>query len=324
MRFSVVIPLHNKELFIARAIFSVLAQTFEDFELVIIDDGSNDASVQRVQDIRDNRIRLVPQRNRGAAAARNTGIKHSSGPLIAFLDADDTWEPTFLATIDRLTRHYPNAGFYATAYRVVEPDGLMRTPRFGVPRRFEGYLQSYFRAAAQGRAPAFSSAIAIPRSIFNTIGMFDTQMVVGEDNDMWARIALSRPVVFTTRVQATYHQDADPEHRLANVGPKAASYEAFQHSKALLSRLNSGQIPVATQAEVNYYLADRLLRTARTQVLSGHPDNAIATLDWLNTFNRQDLIARRWALRVIAAAIPNRLLAFARHIFRELRSRTSM
>ena len=321
MHFSVVMPLYNKESFVRRSILSVLRQTVADLELIIVDDGSDDRSLSVVKEIEDNRIRIVSQANSGAAAARNRGIAESTGSMIAFLDADDTWESTFLETIDRLTRHYPNAGFYATAYRLVEPDGLIHTPSFGVPAGFEGYVRSYFRAAAQGRAPANSSAIAVSRSIFSMIGMFDTQMVTGEDNDMWARIALSLPVVFTTQVESTYHQDAAPEQRLANVGTKSEHYQPSMHIKALLHRINNQSLPATLQADVRYYVAKRLFRAARTLLLDGKPDSALETLSWLDSSGDRNLLASRWALRIAARGFPHALLASCRHAYRLLRAR---
>ena len=95
---SVVIPLYNKEKQVAHTLQSVLRQTFQDFEIVIVDDGSTDHSVEEVEKVRDTRIRLVHQQNAGVSAARNRGISEAKYDLIAFLDADDEWKPEYLET----------------------------------------------------------------------------------------------------------------------------------------------------------------------------------------------------------------------------------
>lgn len=94
---SVVIPLYNKEKQIKRTLQSVLTQTFQDFEIVIVNDGSTDNSVIEVEKLKDPRIRLVHQKNAGVSAARNKGIEEAKYELIAFLDADDEWQSEYLA-----------------------------------------------------------------------------------------------------------------------------------------------------------------------------------------------------------------------------------
>lgn len=115
--FSVVIPLYNKQNYIKETIKSVLNQTFQDFEIVIVNDGSKDDSVKVVESIQDDRIKLVHQENSGVSVARNMGIKEANAKYIAFLDADDLWLPEFLQTIYELIQNFPDAGLYATAYK---------------------------------------------------------------------------------------------------------------------------------------------------------------------------------------------------------------
>ena len=106
---SVVIPLYNKERYIARAIQSALGQTYGDFELIVVDDGSTDGSVDIVSQFADTRLRLINQANAGVGAARNRGIKDAKYELITFLDADDEWMPDFLETVLELREEFPEA-----------------------------------------------------------------------------------------------------------------------------------------------------------------------------------------------------------------------
>ena len=118
MKYSVVIPLYNKAECVKHTIESVLAQTIDDFEIVVIDDGSTDSGASVVQGINDNRIRLIQQENQGVSAARNTGISNAKGEIVAFLDADDIWMPDFLATVEILFNEFPEANIACINYQV--------------------------------------------------------------------------------------------------------------------------------------------------------------------------------------------------------------
>ncbi|MDP4270339.1 MAG: glycosyltransferase family A protein, partial [Bacteroidota bacterium] len=113
--FSVIIPLYQKGPFIARAIESVLCQTYKEFELIVIDDGSTDNGANIVEQITDHRLTLIRQENRGVSAARNKGISLAKGDYIGLLDADDKWEADFLMEMKRLIETYPGCGWYSSS-----------------------------------------------------------------------------------------------------------------------------------------------------------------------------------------------------------------
>lgn len=108
--FSVVIPLYNKSENITRTLKSVQEQTHTDFEIVIVNDGSTDDSVEKVEDFKDSRIKLYHKKNGGVSDARNYGISRSTRPFIAFMDADDLWKPNYLEEMAKLIEEYPEAG----------------------------------------------------------------------------------------------------------------------------------------------------------------------------------------------------------------------
>ena len=207
---SIVIPLYNKALYIERALRSVLTQTFQDLEIIVIDDGSTDNGAEVVRSLSDSRIRLIQQKNAGVSAARNKGIELANTDLIAFLDADDAWKPKFLETILRLRKKYPAAGAYATAYEMVFPSGKVGVPKFkAIPSSpWEGLIPSYFRSAL-GTPPVYSSAIAVPKTVFRVVKTFLTGEPLGEDLDMWGRIALKYPIAFSWVIGATYYMDVN-------------------------------------------------------------------------------------------------------------------
>ncbi len=116
MQVTVIIPLYNKEQFIARAIDSVLTQKHQDFELIVVDDGSTDESAKVVRNFADPRLRLISQANQGPGAARNRGAREASSDYLAFLDADDEWMPEFLRKSLRALEQAPDCGFSMSAF----------------------------------------------------------------------------------------------------------------------------------------------------------------------------------------------------------------
>jgi len=206
--FSVVVPLYNKEPYIARALRSVLLQTVGDFEAIVVDDGSTDDGAAVVESFDDPRVRLVRQTNKGVSAARNRGILESLGGLIAFLDADDEWMPAFLETVLSLQQKYPLAGAYATDYYTQEKkQRLPMKQKILPPEPWEGPIPRYFFTAIHGD-PVSSSSVCIPRKTFEKVGLFQEGVWWGEDLDMWGRIALTSPIVFTWYYGAIYHYEA--------------------------------------------------------------------------------------------------------------------
>ncbi len=129
---SVIIPLYDKAPTIARALGSVLAQRFGDFELLVIDDGSRDAGPAIVADCTDPRVRLIRQPNAGPGAARNRGAAEARAPLLAFLDADDAWRPGFLEAAVRRLEADARLAAYACAYGCGALEGRHRHPLDGL------------------------------------------------------------------------------------------------------------------------------------------------------------------------------------------------
>jgi glycosyltransferase involved in cell wall biosynthesis len=205
---SVVIPLYNKARFIKRALDSVLMQTRSVYEVIVVDDGSTDEGPNLVAKYNDRRIKLIRQENHGVSAARNRGIEVAEGQFIAFLDADDVWKPSYLEIIATLTERYPEAGAYATAYEIVRRDGRVVRPKYeGVPPPpWRGILPCYFRSAL-GIPPICASAATVPKQVIQRVGGFPIGVPLGEDLDMWGRIALRYPIAFCNEVGASYIQD---------------------------------------------------------------------------------------------------------------------
>ena len=201
---SVVIPLYNKAPYVERAIESVQSQSMQDFEVVVVNDGSTDEGASIVEKIEDPRIRLLHQANAGVSAARNRGIEESRSKLIAFLDADDEWVEEFLESIVRLTLDFPEAGVYACGYSICDASGAMRgSPTRGIPKgSWRGVVDDYFSASI---GLIWTSAIAVRREVFGVVGMFAEGEPLGEDLDMWLRAAVKYPVAYCSKRLAIWH-----------------------------------------------------------------------------------------------------------------------
>lgn len=203
---SVVIPLYNKEKQIAKTLQTVLNQTYQDFEIVIVNDGSTDGSVEEVLRISDSRIRLVNQENGGVSAARNRGIDEAKGEYIAFLDADDIWAKDHLESLNILIKHFPSSKARATNYNFLNKgkykDIILNSLSFD---GFEGVLDNYFEVASNSNPPICSSAVCVDKDLLKLIGGFPEGITSGEDLLTWARIALLTNFAFTKRVTATFN-----------------------------------------------------------------------------------------------------------------------
>lgn len=205
--FSVVLPLYNKQEYVKRTIDSVLGQNFEDFEIVVVNDGSTDKSVEVIEAIIDSRVRIVHKRNEGVSAARNAGIREARADYIVFLDADDLWMPQFLQTVRELIFKYPSAGIFATAYDIHAGGKIRKLNTNGLPDSdFEGVIPNYFKVVANGDLIVWTSAVCVPKKIFydNDI-WFPVGESRGEDQFVWARIALHFDVAYSCKVMARYN-----------------------------------------------------------------------------------------------------------------------
>ena len=200
---SVIIPLYNKEREIEGTVRSVLAQTRLPEEIVVVDDGSTDRSAEIVRKIASPLVRLIPQANAGECAARNRAIAEARSEYVALLDADDEWEPGFLAEIESLIGEFPGCGVYCTGFTIVSHDG--RFPAPGLDRR--GIVENFFRDSAH-RYIAIPSASCIPRTVFDTVGGFPEGMKIAGDLYMWIKIGRHYRVCYSPERLVRYSKVA--------------------------------------------------------------------------------------------------------------------
>lgn len=227
LNFSIVIPLYNKQNSIVATIKSILSQTYIDFELLIIDDGSTDDSVSRVESFPDKRIRLIRKKNGGVCSARNKGIEDSIFPYISFLDADDIWDPTYLEEQSKLIHDFPDAAMWGINFAPVN-NGVAENLFTDLPENFRGYITNYF--SMKRVSDLFhSSSVVIRKSAFDVAGIFDTRIKYCEDLDMWYRIILNFQVVFYNKIMVKYQLDA--ENRALNKKRELKDFLPYYVSK---------------------------------------------------------------------------------------------
>jgi glycosyltransferase involved in cell wall biosynthesis len=182
---SVVIPAYNAAWCVGKAIDSVLAQDFQDMEVIVVNDGSTDETADVLAGYGDA-IRVVHKSNGGMSSARNAGIRVASGELIAFLDSDDWWLPGKLRRQVELMRARPEVGFSSAAARVEDADG--RLVNFWACEVWEGsFLVQRFQSHS-GIAGG-SSALIVRRVLFDRAGLYDEGLGGAEDADLWIRLA---------------------------------------------------------------------------------------------------------------------------------------
>ncbi len=269
MRFSVVIPLYNKAPYVKNALESVFAQTFRDFELIVVDDGSSDDSLNVVKGVLEGSgidHRLIHQDNAGVSTARNNGVAASRGEYICFLDADDWWAPKFLERMDWLIKEYPEAGIYGVNYYIIKRE----KQRIALHIPSTGYI-NYCDCYRKLQMPLTSISVAIPVSVFRNMGGFKPHLKLGEDFDLWIRIALTRRVAFLDESLAYYFQDSDPvwrgtghltapeAHMLWNLGYLEPEEKINSDYKRLVDELR-------TRVLLSYYLSEKYRETARKEL----------------------------------------------------------
>ncbi len=256
MKFSIVIAVFNKEKYIAETLKSVLSQTFTDFEVVILNDGSTDNSEAEILKFKDPRIRYFSQENKGAAAARNAAIGKAMSDNIALLDADDYWYPYYLEEQNRLLNKFPNQFIFATAAETKRNGKIFQNSYSIKTIENDAALVDYFEAS-QLDSILHSSSVVIKRNVFDEVGWYNPKIISGEDTDLYVRIGLKYKVVFSPRVCATYIvRKSGLFQSVRNLEEKAGfeAYEVFEKDHPALKKfldLNRYSLCILAKMEGN-------------------------------------------------------------------------
>ena len=233
--FSVVIPLYNKEKYILRTVNSVLNQSFKDFEIIIVNDGSTDNSLAKVQAIEDDRIRIVSQVNSGTGAARNRGIKESNGIWISFIDADDEYANDYLREVFNTAEEIKEAEVIYSLYC------LKTTRNYYIPKvgfnkpkeiNYFEFTNKFYKEKTIENSLLFinSSCVSVRKNAFIKSGYFLEDVSIGEDTDTWYRLAWTSKIVLIPKILATYNiDDGSSDH--SNKSDFRLRLKTFSHWK---------------------------------------------------------------------------------------------
>lgn len=207
--FSVVIPVYNKANFLAQTLQSVINQNFEDFEVIIVNDGSTDKSLEVINQFKDKRLKVFSQNNQGASVARNFGVEKSQSQWIALLDADDIWHNEHLEEINNTIQKLPQAKVVSTAYQIELHYNFVKQPAYSKPKpKAISYIDDYFAYSLID--PLFwTSTLAFKKSCFLETGGFDTQLSTGEDVDLIIRLALKYKLGYNPIATLSYKRHTE-------------------------------------------------------------------------------------------------------------------
>ena len=207
--FSVIVPLYNKEAYIQDTVKSILNQTFTDFEVIIINDGSTDKSLDKISYYTDSRIFIINQENTGVSKARNHGIDLAKAKHMALLDADDCWHKNHLFELKKQIELFPDAGLYCNNYQIYYTKNVCRPANFNFDYKKDCLIVDDFFKASTINSVAWTSAVGFSKTKFNAVGGFNSKLKTAQDLDLWIRIALKYKVSFNPAITMSYNLFVD-------------------------------------------------------------------------------------------------------------------
>jgi glycosyltransferase involved in cell wall biosynthesis len=279
MLVSVIIPAFNASQYIGESIESALRQTHKQIEIIVVDDGSIDATAQVARDFGD-KVHVISQDNAGCSAARNTGAQFATGTYVAFLDADDLWEPNKLTA--QLVAISPQDGFSYTERRNFGDLGALSELQSDSVKQHSGNV---FRELLTEGNFVTTSSVLMPRAWFLELGGFNPQLTVAEDWELWLRSAKLRPVSFCSQPLVRYRVHAgnisqnnvrmmhEAQNRIIDSSLQTLDRSVENRELYRLARLRSAEVSTFFAANAGQWsLALRLslivLRMAPTRFLS--------------------------------------------------------
>ncbi|PWA07201.1 glycosyltransferase family 2 protein [Flavobacterium psychrotolerans] len=251
--FSIIIPLYNKENFIENTLKSVINQSFTDFEIIIVNDGSTDASEIKAKQFIDARIRYFSKENEGVSSARNYGIALAQSDYISFIDADDYWYPNFLQEMFENINRFSNQKVFSAAIEI-ETSAKIIEAQYSIKKTSDCEIVNYFDASVKTTAICTSCAV-FHKSLFEEIGNFDINLKSGQDTDLWIRIGLIYPVLFSWKILARYVHDSNSLSKRKEYYNKKMDFSKFTDAErknpALRKFLDLNRFSFAIKSKLN-------------------------------------------------------------------------
>ncbi len=211
-RFSIIIPVFNKEKYINETILGVLNQTYDNYEIIIINDASTDNSLKIIEEVISDKAVIINNKNNlGLSASRNIGFEASSCKYIAFLDGDDVWDKNFLKEINELIINFPKESIFGTYYKE-NYNGKILYPKINIKEKLLGtkfVVKNFFEANLR-RLIITQSCLVFKKNIFDTVGLYNPEITFAEDIDFYIRCFQNFNLAYSYQ---TYHMQRKMVHK---------------------------------------------------------------------------------------------------------------
>jgi glycosyltransferase involved in cell wall biosynthesis len=243
-KFSVVIPLYNKENYILETVNSVLNQIYSNFELIIVNDGSTDNSLKIVENLKDSRIKLIDKKNEGEGPARNCGIINATGDWIAFLDADDLWYNNHLHVHAQMIEKFTDIVLMSNKIEFSDN----KNSKFKKNKYIQPKIINYFHDVVKKPGIVHSSSVAIKSEYIKKIGYFLNNKT-GVDTEYWQRIHLMNFKMMTSNVPTVLY-------RTGTGGAMDENYKKLSKGNMAYKKIEDINLPVLSL--INYCKANNI------------------------------------------------------------------
>jgi hypothetical protein len=267
IQFSVVIPLFNKEKSVIKTLDSIVQQRCPALEIIVVDDGSTDNSVNQVLALDIPNLRIVKQANQGVSVARNTGVGYAKSEFVAFIDADDHWSPFFLEEMRKLIKRFPEHEFFASAYQKVVGEGIYQDPKLAIAGLDATgcLLPNYFDVSGHGDLPFMASSTVMTKRLFKELGGFPVGEAMGEDQALFSLASLNGGIVYSPLVLLFYHTDT--ENRACE---RHLPQELLPFAQRLISVAKSKDLEESLKKSILVYCAAHACHLAKLNLQAGN------------------------------------------------------
>ena len=288
---SVIVPAYNASEFIGETLDSVFAQTFTDFEVIVINDGSPDTQeLERVLQRFPPKLRYIKQENQGAAAARNTGLRAAAGELVAFLDADDTWLATFL---EKQTAFLKSSGAdFVFCDALLFGDSLLAGRTFMQVQPPTAQVTPENLLAV--KVTVLTSTVVARRAPVLEVGLFDESLRRGHDFDLWLRLA-------KLGIRFAYHHEVLAHHRIVESGLSGGTISQLKRTLAVLEAIKAKGLTASEEAalqfNMNRTLRELALENGKEKLIDRDFDGA------RKYFNEARKFRHSWKLLCVSLAL---------------------
>ena len=296
--FSIIMPAYNAESTIKESIMSVLNQNYFDYELIVINDGSDDNTKDCVEKIRNEQVVLLNVTNGGVSNARNEGIKYSSGKYICFLDSDDIWKEDHLSTLHDLINKYPSYSVFCTGYRIKNFNGKYLIPSKKIISKFNGEdlaINNYFEFQRNNGNFVHINSFCVKKDILAETGLFQPYERFGEDTDFLYRIFSRYSLVISINITSEYRRNKT----------SVTAKRVFNYNWCFLDNykklLNDDKINETTKNDILMIVNQYKISAARNKILEGAKKEAVA---YLKSVDKNFVIQKNFYVTLMLLFLP--------------------